>query len=120
MAKKRRRIWLATHQGRVYCCSGRPNTCNNLSLLSAEESQFHDDKLSRATAEVNDLFARLHAEAPAGTHLALIDTTFGLLLAWVEGIDRPDDISEFVRAESPEEEIRQALGLEDDVSAAAA
>ena len=43
MAKRPRRIWLYGAGNRMFCCAGRPNTCNNLSLLQAEASERPDD-----------------------------------------------------------------------------
>jgi hypothetical protein len=111
MAK--RRIWLAEHHHQVFCCRGRPNTCNNLSLLDAEKSPFHDDALIQATGEINEIFTRLREQAPVDHHLALIDTGLGLLLVWAQATDRPDNVRAFVRYESPEDEKAQALGLKD-------
>jgi hypothetical protein len=109
MASRRRRIWL----GGGDCCRGRPDTCQNARLLPAHESDFHDERLIEATRRINEIFKQL-GEPPPGRHLAFADTGFGFVLIWARGIDRPDDISEFVRYESPDEEIRQALGLHDE------
>jgi hypothetical protein len=109
-----RRIWLASYRGRVYCTAGRPNTCNNLRLLQADpEMDFNTPALARATDQINEILAELRSDAPEGHHLAAIDTYQGLLLAYAEAIPRPDDISEYVRAESPEEVVRATLGLRD-------
>jgi hypothetical protein len=105
-----RRIWL-WGSSRVYCCSGRPNTCNNVSLLQAEASEFRGGELAEATEQINQILDGLRGQEPEGKHLALIDTSLGLLLVWAEAIERPDDISQYVRAESPEDEIREALRI---------
>ena len=111
MAKRRRRIWLYGARNHMFCCAGRPNTCNNLSLLQATASEFHDSRLQDATDEVNRIFAGLQSDASEGRHLALLDTSLGLLLAWAEAIERPSDISDYVTAWSDEREIREALGI---------
>ena len=118
MAKK---IWIdgKRQKKNMICCVGRPNTCNNISFLHAEESEFHDATLEEATDEFNRTFARLHDLAPPGRHLALIDTRVGLLLVWAEAAERPPDLSEYTWYESPEEEIRSALGLAPAEAAAA-
>jgi hypothetical protein len=109
-----KRIWLCQRKKKVYCCSGRPNTCNNLKLLQAEDSYFHDEALIEATDRINAILAEVRDSAPPGEHLAMIDTTKGLLLAWAEAIEPPDDLSPYVTADSPEEDIEDALGLEDE------
>ena len=107
-----KRIWLASYGTHVYCCSGRPHSCHNLRLLEAEENDdFHPPELVRATDQINEILTELRPQAPPDRHLALVDTNVGLLLIWAEGIERPDDISPYVTAQSPQEEINAALGL---------
>jgi hypothetical protein len=107
-----RHIWLTTYGKHVYCVRGRPNTCNNLRILDAEENaDFHPPALVEATGEINAILRRLREDAPPDRRLALIDTNVGLLLVWVEATERPDDISRYVTAQSPQEEIDAALGL---------
>jgi hypothetical protein len=118
MAKRPRRIWLYGAGRHMFCCAGRPNTCNNLSLLQAEASEFHDSRLQEATDQVNRIFAGLQSQAPEGHHLALLDTSLGLLLAWAEESERPDDLTPYVSADSAEGAIRDALGLGGEASAA--
>jgi len=113
MAKKPPRIWLCGTARHMLCCAGRPNTCNNLSLLEAEPSEFHDSRLREATAQVNRIFAGLQADAPQGQHLALIDTSLGLLLVWAEAtVTPPPDDAPYVSADSEEDAIRGTLGLD--------
>jgi len=111
-----RRIWLCERKKKVYCCRGRPNTCNNLRLLQAEDSPFHDEVLIGATDRINAILDEVRDAAPEGLHLAAIDTTTGLLLVWVEAIEPPDDLSPYVTADSPEDVIEDALGLEDEAA----
>lgn len=111
MAKTRKRIWLARYGNQVFCCAGRPNTCNNLRLLKAEESEFHDEAVIEATSRINAILAELKPRAPENHHLALLDTSLGLCLVWAKRIERPDDLSGFVRATSTEREITRALRL---------
>jgi hypothetical protein len=118
MAKRRRRIWLARMAGHVYCCDGLPNTCSNLTLLQAAESEFHDAVLIEATDQVNEILRRVREQAPRGRHLALTDTSLGLLLVWAEAIDPPDDDANYVSAESDEAAIRGALGINGESAAA--
>src|SRR5215213_9675177 len=113
-----RRIWLARYGSRVYCCSGRPNTCNNLRLLQAAESGFHDQRLKEGTERINEILAELRDAPPEGAHLALIDTNEGLLLVWATGIDRPDDLTDYTWHQSPQEEIRSVLGIDEAVASA--
>jgi hypothetical protein len=107
-----RHIWLATYGKQVYCVRGRPNTCNNLRILEADENRnFHPPELVRATDQINAILTELRPQAPPDRHLALIDTNVGLLLIWAEAMERPDDISGYVTAQSPQEEITATLGL---------
>ena len=110
-----KRIWLCETKKKVYCCKGRPNTCNNLQLLQAEESFFHDETLIGATSRINAILAEVREYAPTDQHLALIDTTTkGVLLVWAEAIERPDDLGPYVTPFSPEDEIERALGIEEE------
>ena len=96
------------------CYRGPPDddVCHNLSFLRAEESAFHNQALIDATERINAIFRRLRRQAPDGTHLALINTSLGLLLIWaVEATGPPGE--RIVTYRSPEEEIREALGLVD-------
>jgi hypothetical protein len=107
-----KRIWLASYGKHVYCCSGRPHSCHNLRLLEADANDdSHPPELVRATDQINEILTELRPQAPAEHHLALIDANVGLLLVWAEKIERPDDLSPYVTAESPQEEINAALGL---------
>ena len=106
-----KRIWLARSGQNILCCSGRPNTCNNLSFLRSRDQNIHDEALRQATDEINRIFDDLRGQAPDDTHLALLDTGLGLLLVWAEGSERPPDLAPFVRYESPEEVKRETLGL---------
>ena len=100
MAKKH---W---HVGAGLCCSGPPNNCHRARLLQADESDFHDAVLIRATDQINEIFKELEEKEPPGRHLRLVDTGLGPFLIYAVEIDRP-----FVTSESPDEEIRQELGL---------
>ena len=122
MAKRRKRIWVGGSSRHPICCPGPPDNdvCHNLSLLEAEPSEFHDEALISATREINGIFSRLRdARHPEGTDLALLNTSLGLLLAWVEGRERqPEDIASGVTYDSDEEDIRGALGLRGEATAA--
>jgi hypothetical protein len=111
----RNRIWIAGNKKHPQCCDGHPDSdvCHDLSLLEAEESDFHDRALIEATDRINEIFNRLDERPPEGRHLALLNTGLGLLLVWAEGISRPKEISDFVTYRSPEPQIREALGLMD-------
>src|SRR5687767_8882921 len=87
-----RRIWLGKSGRHILCVSGRPNTCNNFTLLVAEQSDFYTEPLQGATEEINAILARVREQAPDGLHLALIDTRDGLLFVWAEAAERPGDI----------------------------
>jgi hypothetical protein len=107
-----RHIWLATYGKQLYCVRGRPNTCHNLRILEADvNGTFHPPELARATDQINAILTELRPQAPTDQHLALIDTNVGLLLVWAEATERPDDISGYVSAQSPQEEIDATLGL---------
>jgi len=86
-------------------------------LLEAECSEFHDKRLQEATERINEILDGLREAPPNDTHLVLTDTSVGLLLAWAESIDRPDDLAPFVTADSEEDDIREALGLPPEATA---
>ena len=111
-----KRMWLVKDKRpkALWCCSGPPYNCENLRLLQAEESHLHDRALIRATDRINAILDEVRQQAPDGHHLALIDTTMGLLLVWAEAMERPDDLRPYVSSESPPEQIRRALGLQVD------
>ena len=120
MSRRRKRIWLGGSKRNPVCCDGPPDhdVCHNFSLLQADESDFHDRWLIEATESINHVLRDVGEHAPPDRHLALINTGLGLLLVWSEAIERPNDISGYVTYESSEEEIRDALNLPDDESAA--
>jgi hypothetical protein len=115
----RNRLWFAGKKNHPKCCDGTPDSdvCHDLSFLEADRSDFHDRSLIDATQDINKIFMRLEERPPRDRHLALLNTSLGLLLVWAEGVSRPDDISEFVTYRSPAEEIRDALGLKDESAA---
>jgi hypothetical protein len=127
MPRRRKRIWLSGGPKHPYCVDGTPDSdvCHNVSLLQARESDFHDQVLIDATRAINTILERAPMQPappnrPPNTHLALINTSLGLLLVWAEAIERPGDISEFITYRSPEEAIRDALGIEGESEASGA
>jgi len=120
---RRKRIWVGGPARHPICCAGPPDhdVCHNLSFLEAKESEFHDRALIDATREINAIFTRLGElppdTRPPRTHLALLNTGVGLLLVWAEDGPRPRDIARLVTYDSPEDDIREALGLEEEPAA---
>jgi hypothetical protein len=109
-----KRYWAKGKKSDPICLLGPPDddVCHNLSLLRAEESTFHDQALIDATEQINAIFRELREKAPGGRHLALINTSLGLLLIWAEEATEPPE-RPFVTYRSREKQIREALGLVD-------
>lgn len=77
-------------------------------LAPAEESNFHDAALVRATSEINEILDSLSKEA-GERRLSFLQTPLGLMLAWVRhDLEIPEDA---VTYKSPEKDIIAALGL---------
>jgi hypothetical protein len=64
------------------CFSGDP-TCDMVNILEAEESDFHDLSLIKATSAIKGIIANIPPD-PNGRNLSFIHTNMGTLLAWVE------------------------------------
>jgi hypothetical protein len=118
MSKRPSRVWFATtSSGHCLCCLGRPNNCCHEALLTAAISEFFDEALTDATAAINEILNRLGERAPPDRELAMIDTSLGVMLAWVEETSTPDSFDAYVTTESDEEEIVRALGLQPEPTA---
>lgn len=77
-------------------------------LLRANESNFHDATLVKATAQINEILESIPKDEN-GRRLALLHTPIGTMLAWVRhDLPIPKDA---VTAENSDEELIAALGL---------
>lgn len=112
MGQQSKREWAGREDGKVYCVASRRNTCHKGRLLTAETSEAHDRALGEATEHVNHILTTVEESAPPGRNLALIDTSLGPLLVWVERSDEPADSYRFVTADSPDHEIAHTLRLD--------
>jgi hypothetical protein len=89
-------------------CSSGDGSCLAATFISADESEFHTAELIAATDQINNALASIARRDDK--KLAVIDTTFGLMLAWV---DHDTEIPpEAINVKSPPEEIIKALGLQ--------
>jgi hypothetical protein len=52
-------------------------------FLDAEQSDFHDENLIKATQKIREALAEIPAD-PLGRKLSIIRTKMGILLAWVQ------------------------------------
>jgi hypothetical protein len=80
------------------------------SPLDSEERAFHPTELREATEAINEILETLRNNAPEGKELSFLRIPGGgAMLAWMEqGVEIPPDA---VTPNSPQEEIKQALGL---------
>lgn len=89
------------------CVTGTP-TCNLAEFIEAEESEFHDANLIKATWAIKAILAAI-PEDQNGRNLSLLNTKKGLLLAWVEHGGTP--IKGAVTSDSDIDSIASALKL---------
>jgi hypothetical protein len=92
--------------GRVGCSSG-DGSCLIAEFVPATESEFHTAELIEATNEIRNVMSKIKRKS--GKKLGLLNTPFGLLLAWVDhDLDVP---GKAVDIRSSPEKIKKALGL---------
>jgi hypothetical protein len=94
--------------GPLACVSGDPSTCNEVNILEAEESDFHDCNLIDATAAIKEILAKIPAD-PNGRSLSFLHTNMGQLLAWVEHGGTPSEGA--VTADDDDATVTAALKL---------
>lgn len=70
------------YEGTVGCSSGT-GSCFEASVLSAEETYFHDKTIADATTAIQAILENIPAD-PNGRKLSFLNTNMGVLLAWVE------------------------------------
>ena len=92
--------------GTIGCSSG-DGSCLVAELITATESDFFTPELRDATAEIQDVIAKIPPRPDR--KLAFLNTPFGVLLAWVQH-DIPVPATPVTMNSSPEEIIK-ALGL---------
>lgn len=92
--------------GNLGCTSG--GSCFAAKMLVAKKSKFHDQALFAATQKIRAALDEIQPDAD-GRQLSFIHTKFGTMLAWVShDIEVPEGA---VRANSPDEAVKAALGL---------
>jgi hypothetical protein len=69
--------------GKLSCVSSPRGSCNRANILEADESDFHDSDLIKASCEINEILANIPPD-PNGRTLSFVHTNMGTLLAWVE------------------------------------
>lgn len=101
--------WLG--ESDLYCVDGSKGDCKKAGLLESEKSNFHDDKLMKATKNINDILDNLREESDE-RKLSFVITDLGILLAWTHRgknvEDFPDDI---VTSDSDSATIIETLKL---------
>jgi hypothetical protein len=114
------RIWLGRYKHEIFCCSGSENSCHNLRLLRSLDDQIQDERLRKATDDINAILAAIRDSPPRdGVRLGLIDSGRGLLLTWIKPrARRPRNISTYTSIKSPRNQIADFLGLDLDKSGA--
>ncbi len=101
-----RQCGYAVFSGEVGCTDG--GNYFWAQLEKAQETNFHDAALVRATGEINGILDSLSKEA-GERRLSFLQTPLGLMLAWVRhDLKIPEDA---VTGASPKEDIIAALGL---------
>lgn len=89
-------------------CNSGDGSCLASTFVSADESDFHTAELIAATDQINNAIASIGPRDDK--KLAIIDTTFGPMLAWV---DHDTEVPpEAINRKSSPEEIIKALGLQ--------
>lgn len=73
--------WVAGKDGKLTCVTGS-RACTQAKVLEAEESDFHDARLIKATQAIREILAEIGADAN-GRELSFVHTNMGSLLAWV-------------------------------------
>lgn len=92
--------------GRIGCSSG-DNSCLAAEFLVADPSDFYTAELHDATLQIRDILGKI--KRPRGRKLALLNTPFGVLLAWADhDVDVP---ARSVDIHSPHTKIIRSLGL---------
>jgi hypothetical protein len=89
-------------------CGGGSGDCIDATFLKAQQSDFHPPDLMEATDKIIDALKDL--KPPEGTKLAILETPFGNVLAYVEP-DAKYPEGETTTIKSSQEEIIRALGL---------
>lgn len=89
-------------------CNRGDGTCCPAPLLEAEISGFHDQSLSDATSQINQILQAIPADS-AGRELAFLNTKTGILLAWVNHGNAPQ--AKAITAQDSPDDIQRVLKL---------
>jgi hypothetical protein len=101
--------WVGSKAGGIDpTCSPGSGGCEVAHLLEAEESNFHDQQLVKATRKIRRILAKIPAD-PAGRKLSFCSTNMGILLAWVRHGGKVT--SRRVTAKDDDATVAKALGL---------
>jgi hypothetical protein len=91
-------------------CGGGSGDCADATFLKVKESSFHPPDLVAATEQIIKALEGL--KPPEGMKLAILETPFGNVLAYVEP-DAKFPQEETVTVKSSQREIIEALGIID-------
>jgi hypothetical protein len=105
--------WGVVSDGHVVCRSGGDTQGVANFVEAARLTAHHDERLAGLTKQVNQLLEQ-HRSHDDGRQLAFITTPDGIMLAWTRNEhDKTwaEESGDVVNADSPENEVREALGL---------
>ena len=89
-------------------CDTGSGSCWTAMIAEADESDFHDLQLQKATREIREIIERIPAD-PKGRKLSFVHTEDGTILAWVNhGTPFPHDA---ITLKSGKDKVRKALKL---------
>lgn len=92
-------------------CQTGTGDCAAALLLTAEISEFHDERLADATAKIRAILEALPQENSQGWTLSFLQTNMGTLLAYVDHNATFPANEPLITAESDDKEVIAALGL---------
>lgn len=89
-------------------CDTGTGSCWSAMMAEADESDFHDPVLQKATREMREIIEKIPAD-PKGRKLSFVHTEDGTILAWVNhGKPFPADT---ITLKSGKDKVRKALKL---------
>ena len=78
---------------KMFCAPCSYQDCFRAELLEADKSAFHTDQVAEATRSINKILSEIQLDSE-GRSLALIQTTIGIMLAWVDHEDEASTLAD--------------------------
>lgn len=94
--------------GPIGCTEGS-GFCSDAVMLAAETSEFHDQTLADATAEINLILDRVRVKAKPGHKLSMLSTEEGMFIAWTDHSKEPGPNA--VRRKDGHDKVKKALKI---------